>query len=166
MKFRNDIGALRALAVLAVLFFHFKIPYFDGGFSGVDIFFVISGYLMTHIILKGFEDHIFSFRQLQEWEEAWKNLFVTLKNLQFEDLGKTIYIRNQGHTVVEAINRQLSHYPYHVGQIVMLGKMMKGNDWRSLSIPRGESDVYNSVRFIQSKRTEHFTDEILRHLDG
>ena len=63
MKFRNDIGALRALAVLAVLFFHFKIPYFDGGFSGVDIFFVISGYLMTHIILKGFEDHIFSFRQ-------------------------------------------------------------------------------------------------------
>lgn len=105
-------------------------------------------------------------RLLQEWEEAWKNLFVTLKNLQFEDLGKTIYIRNQGHTVVEAINRQLSHYPYHVGQIVMLGKMMKGNDWRSLSIPRGESDVYNSVRFIQSKRTEHFTDEILRHLDG
>ena len=63
MKFRNDIGALRALAVLAVLFFHFKIPYFDGGFSGVDIFFVISGYLMTHIILKGFENNIFSFKQ-------------------------------------------------------------------------------------------------------
>lgn len=63
MKFRNDIGALRALAVLAVIFFHFKVPYFDGGFSGVDIFFVISGYLMTRIILKGFENSNFSFKQ-------------------------------------------------------------------------------------------------------
>lgn len=62
MKFRNDIGALRALAVLSVLFFHFKVPYFDGGFSGVDIFFVISGYLMTSIILKGFEKDSFSFK--------------------------------------------------------------------------------------------------------
>lgn len=63
MKFRKDIGALRAFAVLSVLFFHFKIPYFDGGFSGVDIFFVISGYLMTRIILKGFENNTFSFKQ-------------------------------------------------------------------------------------------------------
>lgn len=62
MKFRNDIGALRALAVLAVVFFHFKVPYFDGGFSGVDIFFVISGYLMTRIILKGFQSNNFSFK--------------------------------------------------------------------------------------------------------
>lgn len=63
MKFRNDIGALRALAVLAVIFYHFKVPYFDGGFSGVDIFFVISGYLMTRIILKSFENRGFSFKQ-------------------------------------------------------------------------------------------------------
>lgn len=63
MKFRNDIGALRALAVLAVVFFHFKIPYFDGGFSGVDIFFVISGYLMTKIVLSGFEKQKFSFKE-------------------------------------------------------------------------------------------------------
>ncbi|UIR54712.1 acyltransferase [Sphingobacterium sp. SRCM116780] len=62
MKFRNDIGALRALAVLAVLFFHFKVPYFNGGFSGVDVFFVISGYLMTRIILNGFENENFSFK--------------------------------------------------------------------------------------------------------
>lgn len=105
-------------------------------------------------------------RILKGWDEAWECLFETLKNLEFEDLSKTIHIRNQGHTVVEAINRQLSHYPYHVGQIVMLGKMMKGNNWRSLSIPKGGSEIYNAVKFTQTKRMEHFTDEMLRHLDG
>lgn len=105
-------------------------------------------------------------RLLGAWDEAWKELFTTLKTLQFEDLDKVVHIRNQGHTVVEAINRQLAHYPYHVGQIVMLGKMMKGNNWRSLSIPKGESEIYNAVRFTQSRHMEHFTDEMLRHLDG
>lgn len=105
-------------------------------------------------------------RLFREWNEAWDNLFNTLKCLEFEDLGKLIYIRNQGHTVVEAINRQLAHYPYHVGQIVMLGKMMKGNNWKSLSIPKGESEVFNSVKFTQTRHIEHFTDEMLRHLDG
>lgn len=61
MVFRYDIGALRAIAVIAVFFYHFKIPFFDGGFVGVDIFFVISGYLMTHIILKGFQNNNFSY---------------------------------------------------------------------------------------------------------
>lgn len=61
MVFRYDIGALRAIAVIAVFFYHFKIPFFDGGFVGVDIFFVISGYLMTHITLKGFENNNFSY---------------------------------------------------------------------------------------------------------
>lgn len=105
-------------------------------------------------------------RLFLEWNEAWENLFATLKTLEFDDLSKIVHIRNQGHTVVEAINRQLAHYPYHVGQIVMLGKMMKGNNWRSLSIPKGESGVYNAVRFTQGRHMEHFTDEMLRHLDG
>ncbi|UIR54709.1 DUF1572 domain-containing protein [Sphingobacterium sp. SRCM116780] len=105
-------------------------------------------------------------RLFREWEESWNHLFATLKNLEFEDLSRTVYIRNQGHTVVEAINRQLAHYPYHVGQIVMLGKMMKGNNWRSLSIPKGESQAYNAVKFTQLRHVEHFTDEMLRHLDG
>jgi peptidoglycan/LPS O-acetylase OafA/YrhL len=61
MKFRYDINALRAIAVIGVLLFHFKVPYFDGGFSGVDIFFVISGYLMSRIIINGIDKKSFSF---------------------------------------------------------------------------------------------------------
>ena len=86
MKFRNDIGALRALAVLAVIFFHFQVPYFDGGFSGVDIFFVISGYLMTRIILKGFESNSFSFKQFYAKRitriEAERRILETLPSPQ------------------------------------------------------------------------------------
>lgn len=57
MKFRYDIGFLRAFAVLIVVFFHYKVPFFEGGFVGVDIFFVISGYLMTNIILRKFQSY-------------------------------------------------------------------------------------------------------------
>jgi len=63
--------------------------------------------------------------------------------LQDDDLLKTIYIRTEGQLVVDAINRQLAHYPYHVGQIVYLGRMLKDKGWKSLSIPVGESAVYN-----------------------
>src|SRR5690606_37206548 len=59
MKFRYDIGLLRAIAVLSVLLFHFRVPYFEGGFTGVDVFFVISGFLMTKIILSGFDNNSF-----------------------------------------------------------------------------------------------------------
>src|SRR5690606_19841617 len=61
MNFRYDIGVLRAIAVIAVVLFHFKAPFFQGGFVGVDIFFVISGFLMTSIILKGFQQQNFNF---------------------------------------------------------------------------------------------------------
>jgi hypothetical protein len=60
---------------------------------------------------------------------------------------------------MEAINRQLAHYPYHVGQIVFLGKMLCNENWASLSIPRGQSDSYNADKFAQEKRKVHFTDE-------
>ena len=60
---------------------------------------------------------------VMRWEAGWKCLFEALQSLSESDLGRTIYIRNQGHTVMEAINRQLAHYPYHVGQIVFLGKL-------------------------------------------
>ena len=76
---------------------------------------------------------------LEKWNVGWRCLFSTLNNLTEADLEKIIYIRNQGHTVLEAINRQLAHYPYHVGQIVFIGKMMIDNDWKSLSIPKGSS---------------------------
>lgn len=99
---------------------------------------------------------------LRIWNEGWKCLFDTLSSLKSEDLETIIYIRNQGHTVMEAINRQLAHYPYHIGQIVYIGKMVTTNNWTSLSIPRGESKTYNSNKFSQQKERTHFTDEFLK----
>ncbi|MFC0515034.1 DUF1572 family protein [Mucilaginibacter angelicae] len=96
---------------------------------------------------------------LATWELGWKCLFDTLDGLTGDDLSKIIYIRNQGHTVMEAINRQLAHYPYHVGQIVFLGKMLCDESWASLSIPRGKSENYNADKFAKEKRKVHFTDE-------
>jgi hypothetical protein len=98
---------------------------------------------------------------LHQWNQGWNILLSTLHSLHPEDLGKSIYIRNQGHTVMEAINRQLAHYPYHVGQIVMIGKMC-AQQWNSLSIPKGASKHFNNEKFSKPKRQEHFTDEFLK----
>lgn len=99
------------------------------------------------------------------WEEGWKCFLDTLKSLKEDDLEKIIYIRNQGHTVLEAINRQLAHYPYHVGQIVFIGKMILNEKWQSLSIPRGNSNAFNAEKFSQKKNRAHFTDEFLKDKD-
>jgi len=77
-------------------------------------------------------------------------------------MGKIVYIRNQGHTVMEAIYRQLAHYSYHVGQIVYIGKMCSC-DWNSLSIPKGGSETFNSAKFSAETHIEHFTDEFLKN---
>lgn len=99
---------------------------------------------------------------LSKWNEGWECLFHALDELTDTDLDKIIYIRNQGHSVIEAINRQLAHYPYHVGQIVFIGKMICGNRWSSLSIPKGNSKEYNEEKFSKPKDKQHFTDENLR----
>ena len=99
---------------------------------------------------------------LAKWNEGWACLFAALKGLRPEDLDRIIYIRNQGHTVMEAINRQLAHYPYHIGQIVFLGKMLCDTNWKSLSIPRGNSNQFNAEKFAQEKAKAHFTDEFLK----
>ena len=70
------------------------------------------------------------------WQEGWDCLFNALKQLTDEELLKTIYIRNEGLTAVDAINRQLAHYSYHVGQIVFIGKILKAQEWKSLTIPK------------------------------
>ena len=95
------------------------------------------------------------------WNRGWSCFFETLKSLQPSDLNKIIFIRNQGQTVMEAINRQLAHYPYHIGQIVFIAKMVCNDPWISLSIPKGQSKKYNDNKFEQPKQTEHFTDEFL-----
>lgn len=97
---------------------------------------------------------------IASWESGWHCLFNALTPLIEEDLERIIYIRNGGHTVIEAINRQLAHYAYHVGQIVFLGKLLKGDEWQSLSIPKGDSSKFNKEKFSQEKSKRHFTDDL------
>lgn len=96
---------------------------------------------------------------LNKWNEGWERLFTALGSLNETNMDTIIYIRNQGHSVMEAINRQLAHYPYHVGQIVYIGKMIRDGQWESLSIPRGKSQAYNADKFAKPKSRQHFTDE-------
>ena len=98
-----------------------------------------------------FEPQHYNKEQLLDiWNKGWQCMFDALATLKEEDLLKTIYIRTEGQSVIDAINRQLSHYPYHVGQIVYLGRQVKNNQWQSLSIPKGESGVYNKQ--MENKR--------------
>lgn len=76
---------------------------------------------------------------LKRWEQGWDVFLGTLTSLKPEDLSRTVYIRNEPHSVPEAINRQLAHYSYHAGQIVYLAKMLKAGEWTSLSIPKKKS---------------------------
>lgn len=86
------------------------------------------------------------------WEDGWKCLFDALQSLTEKDLMKTITIRTEPLPVYDAILRQLAHYPYHVGQIVYLGKVFAGSEWQSLSIARGKSiDYLNEVKKEQAK---------------
>lgn len=103
---------------------------------------------------------------LKVWNEGWNCLYHVIDHLTADDLEKIIYIRNQGHSVVEAINRQLAHYPYHVGQIVFIGKMVMDEKWKSLSIPKGNSKAFNKEKFDKPKERRHFTDEYLNKDDG
>ena len=80
---------------------------------------------------------------LAAWQKGWQCLFEGLTALKEEDLLKIIFIRKEEQSVIDAIHRQLAHYSYHVGQIVYLGRLIKDNQWQSLSIERGKSADYN-----------------------
>jgi Protein of unknown function (DUF1572) len=97
---------------------------------------------------------------LEIWNKGWNCCLGTLSSLKESDLDTIIYIRNMGCTVMEAIQRQLCHYPYHIGQIVYIGKMSANKDWKSLSIPKGDSKSYNAERFEKPKSLLHFTEEL------
>ncbi len=81
---------------------------------------------------------------LISWEQNWQLVFETLNSLQPDDLGRTVTIRGEPHSVLQAINRQVAHYAYHVGQIVYVAKHWKGAEWKSLSVPKGQSERYNA----------------------
>ena len=82
---------------------------------------------------------------LNTWEKGWDCFLSALESLEEGDLLKTIYIRTEPLIVIDAINRQLAHYPHHVGQIIYIGKMIKGNKWKNLSIEKGKSDDFNKT---------------------
>ena len=81
---------------------------------------------------------------MEKWNEGWNCLFNTLNTLSAESLSKKVLIRNEQHTVMEAINRQLTHYAYHIGQIIFISKLICESDWKSLSIPKGKSEEINT----------------------
>lgn len=99
---------------------------------------------------------------MNSWNSGWDVFFNALKSLKPDDLNKIIYIRNQGHTVMEAINRQLAHYPYHIGQMVFLAKLLVTGQWQTLSIAKNQSNSYNTEKFSKDRSTQHFTDEYLK----
>jgi Protein of unknown function (DUF1572) len=97
-----------------------------------------------------FSIHTYSKEQLLEiWEKGWRCFMDALASLQDDDLLKTIHIREEQLSAIDAINRQLAHYPYHIGQIVYIGRIIKDHAWKNLSIPKGQSQQYNQTDAVK-----------------
>lgn len=98
-----------------------------------------------------FKDQNFSAQVLINlWNAGWACFLNSLQQLTPEDLLKTVYIRKEGLLVIDAINRQLTHYPYHVGQIIYVAKLLKETSWQSLSISKSNSQQYNNAMFLEN----------------
>jgi hypothetical protein len=80
---------------------------------------------------------------MAHWNRGWDVLFATMESLSDADLDRTVHVRGEPHSVILAIDRQLSHYGYHVGQIVQIARIFAGDNWTTLTIPRGQSEQYN-----------------------
>ncbi len=91
------------------------------------------------------------------WETGWNALFSSLESLTTEDFGKTVQIRGEDFTVVKAINRALAHAAYHVGQITFLAKHFRASDWKTLSVPRGQSGEFNAY-LAENKDKAHYLE--------
>lgn len=87
---------------------------------------------------------------MEFWERGWQMLFDAIEPLTEDDFSRTVPIRGEPHTIVEAINRQLTHYSYHVGQIVLLAKHYRSADWKTLSVPKNQSAQFN--QFLAEKQ--------------
>jgi len=85
------------------------------------------------------------------WERGWRHVFDAIEPLLPEDVMRTVIIRHEPHTVLQAINRQLGHYATHVGQIIFLAKHLKSTDWKTLSVPRGQSEQINQMMIERLK---------------
>ena len=86
------------------------------------------------------------------WEDGWRCAFQALEPLSAADLERTVTIRGEAHSVLQAVNRQLTHYAYHCGQIVLLAKHFNADGWKSLSVPRGQSEEFNRRALAREAR--------------
>ncbi|MBL4605910.1 MAG: DUF1572 family protein [Flavobacteriaceae bacterium] len=96
---------------------------------------------------------------ITKWDQGWECLFAALNSVNNSNFNTEVYIRNQGHSIVEAVNRQMMHYAYHIGQIVYIGKMLKNSNWKSISVPKGKSGEFNNYKISKGKHKGHFTDD-------
>ncbi len=96
---------------------------------------------------------------MEKWNDGWNCLFKALDTGNEENFNTEVFIRNQAHSIMDAVNRQLAHYSYHIGQIISLTKMQKGSEWTSLTIPKGKSKEFNQVKFSKGKHSGHFSDD-------
>lgn len=83
---------------------------------------------------------------MQWWEQGWSTVLAAIEGLKPEDVMRTVTIRSESHTVLQAINRQIAHYAQHTGQIVFLAKHLRSSAWKTLSIPRGKSEEFKTVK--------------------
>ena len=102
---------------------------------------------------------------MQFWETCWQTLFDNIEPLTVEDFSRTVSIRGEPHTIVEAINRQLTHYSYHIGQIVFLAKHFKSSDWKTLSVPKNKSAQFNQYLADKQAAGESKTDRMESSLE-
>ncbi len=99
---------------------------------------------------------------LTKWNDGWKCLFEALNSVNNQNFDTKIYIRSQEHSVLEALNRQYAHYSYHIEQIVYVGWLIKGSDWKNLSLGKGKSLNFNKEKFSKGRHCGHFSDDFSR----
>ncbi len=102
---------------------------------------------------------------MQFWETGWQTLFDAIEPLTADDFSRSVTIRGEPHTVVEAINRQLTHYVYHIGQIVLLAKHFRSADWKTLSVPKNKSAEFNQFLADKQAAGEAKTDRLEASLE-
>ena len=89
---------------------------------------------------------------IQSWKSGWDHFIKTIESLQDEDFNRTVYLRGEAFTVMQLIQDELVHYAMHIGQMIYIGKLVKNNEWQTISIPKGQSKEYNENKFKQSNQ--------------
>jgi hypothetical protein len=92
---------------------------------------------------------------IERWETEWQKFFATIESLQPEDVERTVTIRGEGHSVLQALNRAMLHYAQHIGQIIFLAKHLRGREWKTLSIARGKSESYKNINDITQSQVKY-----------